>query len=338
MRNASVLLCLIAIFILGCGQDEPVTPQDLFAFNQPEHFPPPAYDLENDPITRAGVELGIKLFNDPRLSADRSVACSNCHAQAVAFADPQHRLSQGVNDATGTRNAPQITNLVFMSEFFWDGGVSHLDFVPINALESPVEMGNTLAEAVDFLQSDSDYPALFRAAFGTDTITSGLMLKAFSQFTNLLVSDRSKYDDVVLGRNNASFTADELAGKQLFDQHCSSCHTPPLFTSQGYANNGLDSTFTDEGRAAISGNPLDLGKFRIPSLRNVARTAPYMHDGRMATLPATLQHYNDGIIQSPTLAPELQSGIPLTPTEQEQIIDFLNTLTDWEFMSDERFN
>jgi len=331
-----IILFLLPLLAVACGEKE--VPQNPYAFRQPEHFPPPTYDLVSDPITREGVRLGKKMFNDPRLSVDNSVACSNCHVQAVAFSDPQHRLSEGVNGNQGTRNAPQISNLVFMKEFFWDGGVSHLDFVPINAIEHPAEMGSTLSEVVEFIRSDTEYPRLFREAFAVDTITSGLVLKAFSQFTNLLISDRSKYDDVTLGRNNTSYTTSEQAGKILFDQYCNNCHTAPLFTNKEYANNGLDEVFADEGRAGISGNPADLGKFKIPSLRNVARTAPYMHDGRMNTLAEVLEHYDHRIVVSPTLAPELASGIPLAETDQQAIIDFLHTLTDWEFVRDDRFN
>ncbi len=323
-------------FFTACGMDEPL-PQNPYTFHQPPHFPAPTYDFDRDPITEAGVKLGKKLFNDPRLSVDGSVACSNCHVQAVAFADPQHRLSVGVGDQTGLRNTPQIANLAFYREFFWDGGVAHLDFVALNAIENPVELGETLSNVVQKLQADADYRRMFREAFKVDSITSSWILKAFAQHSNFLISDRAKYDDVVLGRNDATFTEIEQLGEQLFITHCANCHEAPLFTNQSYANNGLDAEPADEGRAAISGQLADFGKFRIPSLRNVARTAPYMHDGRFEDLYQVLDHYSHGIQSSPTLAPELANGIPLSTTEKEAIIAFLHTLTDWEFMQDERF-
>ena len=332
----TLIILFISVLLAG-GDDDDLLLDHPYEFKQPEHFPAPVYDLERNPITGAGFLLGKKLFNDPRLSSDRSVACSSCHAQAVAFADPQHRFSQGVDGRFGNRNAPQMANLAFMREFFWDGGVADLDFVPINAIEHPDEMGSSLADVVAFLQTDAEYPALFNTAFSVDTITSALVLQAFAQFTNLLISDRSKYDDVVLNRNDAAFTAIELRGEQLFNQHCANCHQPPLFTNQGFANNGLDAEFTDEGRAGISGNPLDIGKFRIPSLRNVTRTSPYMHDGRFDSLEEVLDHYSAGITNSPTLASELSNGIDLTPEEKIAIIEFLGTLTDYEFIRDQRF-
>ncbi len=333
MKYLPLLLCCLSI----CACSPAEQPADTYAFHQPEHFPPPAYDLGRNPVSEAGFKLGKKLFDDPRLSSDRSVACNNCHVQATAFADPQHRLSQGVFERTGTRNAPQIANLAFYDEFFWDGGVSHLDFVPTNAIENPLEMDESLAGIVAFLRNDPEYPGLFQNVFATDTITSGLMLHAFSQYMLLLISDRAKYDDVVLGRNGASFTPAEARGERLFEDNCAGCHRPPLFTNQDFAGNGLDELSVDEGRAAISGLAADRGKFRVPSLRNVARTAPYMHDGRLPSLEAVLDHYATGIIPSANLAPELRNGIPLTPQEQQDIITFLETLTDWEFVSDERF-
>ncbi len=329
----------IVLTVLACQQTEE-TPINPYQFQVPDHFPPPAYRLENNPITKAGFELGKKLFNDPILSRDGSVACSNCHSQAVAFADPQHRLSVGIDNRIGIRNAPPLANLAFFEAYFWDGGVTHLDFVPINAIESEFEMGDRLIDVVQKLNAHSEYPSLFQEAFERqDTINAPYLLHALSQYMNLLISANSKYDQHLA--KQASLTLDELEGLMLFEKNCASCHSGALFTNQQYANNGLDSIFTDTGRALISEGIDDLGKFRIPSLRNVALTAPYMHDGRFATLEAVLEHYNTGIIQSATLAPRLtqdgQAGILLSAKEQAQIIQFLETLTDHEFISNELF-
>ncbi len=332
-----IVLLSFTLSLLGsCGEEEIVL-QDTYSFQVAAHFPPAVYDFERNPITEAGVRLGKRLFNDPGLSSDGSVACSNCHIKSIAFADPQHRLSVGVGDRIGRRNTPMIANMAFYREFFWDGGVAHLDFVPINAIENPVEMDASLASVVERLRADDTYRRQFRVTFGQDTITSGLLFQAFSQYMALIVSDRSKYDEVVLGRNQASFSPLEQAGEQLFKLHCANCHQPPLFTNQDYANNGLDSSPSDEGRAAISGRATDWGKFRVPSLRNIALTAPYMHDGRFQDLNQVLTHYRLGIQSSPTLAPELDGGLAFSEADQAAIIAFLATLTDWEMLRDTRF-
>jgi len=311
-----------------------------YEFVQPSHFPPPTYSFDNNPITEKGFKLGRKLFNDPILSLDQSIACSNCHSKSVAFADPQHRLSVGIDDKVGIRNSPALANLAFMDAFFWDGGVTHLDFVPINAIESDFEMGERLQHVVAKLNQHREYPALFESAFeGTDSINAPLLLHALSQYLNLLVSADSKYDRYIKKEENLSES--ELAGLVLFEQKCSSCHEGVLFTDQTFRNNGLDTEFSDQGRAVISEGEEDKGKFRVPSLRNVALTRPYMHDGRFQTLEAVLEHYNTGVKWSATLDPVLQEGstlgLTLTAQEQTQILDFLHTLTDRSFIADEIF-
>lgn len=335
------LLAAIAGTLLSCRlENEPAILSSPYQFVRPAHFPEPTYTFRNNPITEAGFLLGKRLFDEPLLSVDGSVACSNCHVQAVAFADPQHRLSVGVDDRAGTRNAPGIANMAFMEEFFWDGGVTHLDFVPLNAIENPVEMDETMANVVRKLNVHPEYPALFRKAFGpVDSINAPLMLQALSQFMVLLVSADSAYDRYLL--KEGELTAEQLNGKALFEKKCAGCHSGLLFTNQSYRNNGLDSLFADPGRARISEWDGDLGKFKVPSLRNVALTAPYMHDGRFATLEEVLGHYASGVKHSPTLAPELQVdgrlGIELTEEEKRRIIDFLHTLTDWSFVRNPLF-
>lgn len=233
-----------------------------------------------------------------------------------------------------------MANLAFLNAYFWDGGVTHLDFVPINAIESEFEMGEQLSSLVEKLNGHSRYPSLFRDAFGDhDTINAPLVLHALSQYMNLLISDNAKYDQYV--RKEVSLSTEELAGLRLFEKNCTSCHSGALFTNQQYANNGLDTVFSDIGRALISEGLADNGKFRIPSLRNIALTAPYMHDGRFATLEEVLEHYNSGVKASVTLAAELQElgrqGIPLSKPEQARIIEFLHTLTDYAFITNELF-
>ena len=334
------LIIGIFLMLLSC-ETEVITPSNsVYSLRQPDYFPPIAYNIERNPITKTGFELGKKLFNDPILSIDNSVACSNCHVKAVAFTDPQHNPSVGVHEKTGTRNAPMIANLAFQKEFLLDGGINHLDFVAVFAIENPNEMGHTLEGVVRKLNQSNDYKRLFRSAFPQiDTITSPYVLKALSQYMLLLVSDQAKYDQVI--RGEVVFSASEAAGYQIFNQNCASCHSGHLFTNQAFVNNGLDTKFTDPGRATITETPNDLGKFKVPSLRNIAVTAPYMHDGRFDSLKKVINHYRFGIQYSATLDTTLYKAgrctIQLSDQDVNNLIDFLMTLTDYDFLSNPVF-
>lgn len=337
MKNTWMLLLVLTI-LFSCSDESEIVEQ--LTFEKPAHFPDPTYSFQKNPVTEKGFRLGKRLFNDPILSRDFSVACSNCHVKGAAFTDPQHTLSVGVEERSGIRNAPSIVNMAFMAEFLWDGGIVHLDFVPPNAIENELEMDIPLASVIYRLNQHSEYPALFRAAFpNLDTITAPYFLQALSQYQVMLVSANSAYDKYKLGKGKLSQT--ELDGLALFNEKCSSCHSGELFTDQGYFNNGLDSLFKDEGRARITESHTDLGKFRVPSLRNVTHTSPYMHDGRFRTLEEVLDHYSDGVVYSPSLAPALQQagkkpGIPMSKEEKQRIIAFLKTLTDYSLLSDPR--
>ena len=332
--------CLVCIVMFSCGQENPEV-DTIYLFEQPSNFPTATYTFRNNPVTKEGFELGRKLFFDPLLSKDGSISCNNCHIQATAFADgQQHPLSVGINDKLGIRNAPALTNLAFMSEFFWDGGVTHLDFVPINAIEADFEMGETLTNVVSKLNAHSEYPELFKKAFDADKVTSPFMLQALSQFMVMMVSANSPYDKYVR-LEGVKLNEEELAGLELFEKKCQSCHSGALFSDFSYRNNGLKPTSNDEGRGRVSEHVSDMGKFRVPSLRNVKLTAPYMHDARFSTLREVLDHYASGVVESPVLDANLkendQLGIPMNADEKLKIIAFLNTLTDSEFTSDKRF-
>lgn len=325
----------LLFFVFGCQEPE-VQVDKPYVFRQPEHFPKATYTLDNNPITKKGFLLGKKLFNDPMLSRDGSVACSNCHQQGTAFADSQqHPLSRGVDDQEGIRNAPSLANMAFIPEFFWDGGVTHLDFVPLNAIESAFEMDESIENVMVKLNKSETYQTLFKEAFNTDEITTPYLLHALSQFMVMMISDNSKYDDYLRGEE--ALSSDELAGMELFEAKCESCHAGVLQSDFSYRNNGLDAIPLDSGRTRITENANDWGKFRVPSLRNVELTAPYMHDGRIETLDEVLEHYNSGIQTYKTLDPSLENGIALSIDERAKIIFFLNTLTDREFTSDPKF-
>lgn len=323
--------------LAGCrGGTEVPEPQGT-RFVAPAHFPPVTYTFARNPVTEAGFQLGRMLFYDPILSRDSTVSCASCHLQAKAFTDPIHRLSVGVDDRRGTRNAPAIQNLAFREHFFWDGGVGHVDFISVNPIENEVEMDEAMGRVVQKLRRHADYVARFRRAFGTDSLDSRQVLHALSQFMVMLVSADAPYDRAM--RGEALLTTTEAAGQRLFLQACGSCHPPPLFTDDAFRNNGLDTDFAgDPGRARITELPEDRGKFHVPSLRNVALTAPYMHDGRFSTLDDVLDHYGRGIRASPTLDPLLHAGgTALTAEERQQLLAFLHTFTDRTFTHDARF-
>lgn len=333
-----VCLSYVALLLVSCSKQSGEVEE--FRFIKPDHFPSSTYNFELNEITEEAFLLGRKLFYDPLLSIDGSVACANCHQQGTAFADgQQHPFSIGVDNEIGIRNAPALANMAFYKEFFWDGGVTHLDFVPINAIESDIEMKEDLNHLIQKLNASSFYQLQFKETFKIDSITSPYLFKALSQFMLMMVSANSPYDKWL--NNKGDLKAIEQEGLALFQDKCASCHEGVLFTNQEYRNIGLDSIYPDLGRATITENPMDVGKFRVPSLRNVALTAPYMHNARFWTLKEVLDHYDEGVLDVPNLANELNQGptrgIPLTEMEKEAIISFLKTLSDVEFIQDQNF-
>ncbi|GAA4307688.1 cytochrome c peroxidase [Mucilaginibacter gynuensis] len=341
-KSTVIIILLVLIAVIACrkGSNDAPQPDDV-RFVAPSNFPQPVYSFENNAVTKNGFELGRKLFFDSGLSIDGSVSCGSCHQPFAAFANLDHSVSHGVDNCLGTRNTPPLFNLVWQQEFMWDGGVRNIEVSPLNALTNPCEMANTLTNVVDVLNKSNQYPALFNKAFGTSTVTSQLMFRALTQFMSMLVSANSKYDKHIRKETGGDFSIDEEAGYQLFIQKCSVCHKEPLFTDLSYRSNGLDLYSEDRGRDSITQNEADRGKFRVPTLRNIEVTMPYMHDGRFNTLKRVLEHYNSGVKNNPNLDAELKkngvSGIPLTQTEQTQIIAFLKTLTDNDFIHDKRF-
>lgn len=315
---------------------------DTIQFKQPSNFRKPVYDFDKNPVTKDGFLLGKALFYDPLLSVDKTVACGNCHQASAAFANLGSALSRGIKNCKGTRNAPPLFNLAWQKEFMWDGRINNHEAVPVNALTNPCEMGNTMSNVLYTLQNHAGYPAEFKKVFGSDKITQEMVLKAIAQFTVMMVSANSKYDKYIRHEAGGAFTENEQAGYALFRQKCEACHTEPLFTDLSYRNNGLEETSIDIGRDSMTHQRADRGKFRVPSLRNIEITSPYMHDGRFYSLKEVLQHYNSGMKNHANLDPVFRQdgkvGIALSPTEQTQIIAFLKTLTDVDFINDRRFN
>ena len=304
-----------------------------FPFVVPKGFPPPVYRFQHNPRTKQGFELGRKLFYDGKLSRDGNFACSSCHQQFAAFATYEHRLSHGFNNQFSFRNAPGLFNLAWEKEMHWDGGINHIEVQPLAPLLDPHEMAEDLNQIIGKLKKDKSYPALFKQSFGSPGITSQRILKALAQFTASLVSANSKYDK--MKRGEGRYDRYEQTGYEIFQQKCASCHREPLFTDFSYRNTGmdLDTTLNDFGRMRITGRREDSLKFRVPSLRNVFLTFPYGHDGRFSTISDVLEHYNSGVLQSPTLDSSLRKGIPISDNDRFYLISFLSTLTDSSFIN-----
>ncbi|MBO2007437.1 cytochrome-c peroxidase [Hymenobacter negativus] len=309
---------------------------------QPANFPAMAYALSQNPPDKATFELGRTLFYDARLSRDSTVSCGSCHQQFAAFANASHALSHGVGNRLGTRNSPALHNLRWRRELMWDGAVANLENQPLAPFTNPLEMGETLSSLLAKLNGDAEYRRRFTAIYGPGPIDSYRLLRALSQFLAALTSSNSRYDKAVRHEGGTTLSASESRGIALVASKCASCHATDLFTDESYRNNGLDAAFPrDSGRAQISGQPADVGRFKVPTLRNVALTAPYMHDGRFQTLAQVLAHYDHGVIASPTLDPALRPpggrlGIALTTQEQDDLLAFLQTLTDQSFITDSR--
>lgn len=327
-------------FILSCkktdsGSNTSTTPMKL---EMPAGWPSPHYSFTNNPLTIEGFELGKKLFYDGRLSKDGNFACASCHQQFAAFATFDHDFSHGFNNQFTKRNAPGLFNLAWHKDFHWDGGINHIEVQPLAPITAQNEMAETMESVVSKVQADAGYRSMFGKAFGDEIVTSQRMMKALASFMNAMVSYNSKYDKVK--RGEASFTNPENTGYALFKSKCASCHTEPLFTDLSFRNNGLSENVAirDKGRMHITSDPDDSLKFKVPSLRNVLLTFPYMHDGRFKSPLMVMDHYSSGIQQSATLDPLLKNGIALSSMDKLYLLEFFKTLTDSTFINDKRFS
>ena len=302
----------------------------------PPGFPQNVTVFDNNPLTEEGFALGRKLFYDGRLSRDGNFPCASCHQPFAAFSTYDHTFSHGFDNSFTTRNAPGLFNLAWETSFHWDGGVNHLEVQPLSPLTAPNEMAEDLGNVLRKLGADTAYHRMFKAAFGSDSINSQRMLKALAQFTGSLVSAGSKYDLYKQGK--ATFNEIEVSGYNIYKAKCASCHPEPLFTDGSFRNNGLTiNSLGDLGRMRITGNQNDSLKFKVPSLRNLLLTYPYMHDGRFVNLQQVLDHYSGGIVQSLTLDPLLKEGIPLSAQQKGDLLVFLSDLTDYAFTKDPRY-
>jgi cytochrome c peroxidase len=353
-------LLFVSILLCSCKKDEqaktPPWETGPYAISIPKHFGD--YRLpEDNPLTKEGIALGRMLFYEKKLSNNNTISCGSCHQQKFAFSDDKV-FSTGSEGIMGKRNSMSLANLIWAKNFFWDGRAKSLEEQALIPIQDPLEMHQTLDEAVAKLQNTAEYPKLFKLVFGSEQITAQNIAKALAQFERTLISSDSKFDRFL--QNKYTPTVSEFNGKELFFTHpeagrlrggnCLDCHGGNLTMLNTFHNNGLDANPTDPGREGVTGQSFDIGKFKAPSLRNIALTAPYMHDGRFETLEEVLDHYNDHIQRSQTLDPLILEAsnepilaggsvkLHLTTQEKKDIIAFLHMLTDSTFIQNKAFS
>ncbi|MEO6903471.1 MAG: cytochrome c peroxidase [Bacteroidia bacterium] len=311
----------------------------------PENFFDMKIPMDN-PLTVEGVELGRKLFYEPLLSGNNKISCGTCHQQKYAFADSSVAFSRGVDGVKGNRNTMTLFNLGWSNRgLFWDGRSANLESQVIEPIKNPAEMHESLENAVGKLQKSKVYRSLFKKAFGSKTITSKMIMYAIAQFERTIISSNSRYDKFVRKEKGGYLTAIELKGLNLFSSsekgECFSCHLlNGLLTSFTYNNIGLEYIAKDSGRYNVNFSCNEIGAFKTPSLRNIALTAPYMHDGRFQTLDQVMDHYNDGFKYSPNLDRIIYKRVKgnLSVEEKKCIIEFMKTLTDSVLISDPKYS
>lgn len=343
-----IMVLVFFIITPGFGFHHNTTP---YPFPNLLFFPKMPVNASN-PVTIEGVELGRHLFYDPILSMDSTLSCAGCHKQESAFSDGPNTFSKGINGDLMTRNTMPLFNLAWYPALFWDGRATSIEDQAFHPVRAHNEMNLNWKEAERRINQSSFYKKMFQRAFGNQPIDSILIARAIAQFERSLISYNSKFDRII--RGEANFTADELKGFELMNDtrkggclHCHSSDGDALGTSMKFSNNGLDAIFSpadysDKGYGIITGKQTDMGLFKIPSVRNLAFTAPYMHDGRFKTLDEVLDFYSEGVNQSVNVDSKMEfahrGGAHLTCDEKRQIISFLNTLNDSTFITTPAFS
>lgn len=347
-----IFVVTVSLFFFSFQYDRRKT--DPYPLQYPSYFGGRFTIPEDNPLTKEGVHLGRLLFYEPKLSKENKITCGTCHQQKLAFTDGKS-FSEGVDGTLTKRSSMSLVNLLWVRNFFWDGRVNSLEAQAIVPLTDAHEMGQSLEDAASKLKATTLYPELFRKAFGASEITGDLILKSLAQFERTLISADAPYDKYLTG--SYTLTEEELKGMKLFmttpspernirGGNCGHCHGTPKLFSELFHNNGLDSIPKDPGRMEFTNQSIDEGRFRVPTLRNIALTAPYMHDGRFKTLEEVLNHYNEHIQQSATLSPFIANAtneaggksLMLTEPEKKEIIAFLHTLTDSTFINNPEFS
>lgn len=303
----------------------------------------PIHAAPENPSTVEGIALGRRLFHDVLLSDDYSQSCATCHVQANGFSDPR-ALSIGTNGAAGHRNAMAIINPGWDERFFWDGRRNSLERQAHDPVVNPIEMRNTWPVVVSRLQGHPEYPALFKAAFGDENVDSNRVVNAIAQFERTLISFNSRFDRFQYMGDSTALNEQEARGLDIFmrEGHCVDCHREPLLSDHGLRNNGLEWPAVDSGFGALTGNPSHIGSFKVPTLRNIAQTAPYMHDSRFATLEEVVNFYaHDVQVNSPNLDGHMDpwrfGNVNLTPENEADLVAFLHALSDVDFLTNTAF-
>lgn len=338
-KVGSLLFVGLIILALACSRkdhiDTPSIANPEIQLNIPLGFPALNKWVAQNKPTKYGVELGRKLFEDKKLSGNNTVSCSSCHNPTHAFTD-NHPQAIGIYQRVGLRNTPPIQNMAFMKFYNWDGNIRQLEKQPLVPIITHEEMNSSIVEAINKIKNEADYKLLFKKAFGDSDITPDRMYRSIAQYEYTLISANSKYDKVQRNEGEA-FSIIEASGYQIFKMKCASCHKGELFTDQSFRNVGfpLNPSTEEAGRARVTGIPEDYMRFRVPSLRNIAYTAPYGSFGQFPTLQAVLDYFDKGVLQSGNLDPILKekgNRIPMSQMEKKQLIAFLHTLSDDDFV------
>lgn len=339
--HSTMILGLVWLLLIttSCRQEisEPVHDDTPYHYELPAGFPTPVASAEN-PQTQAKVDLGRRLFYDPILSADQTISCNSCHRQELAFTDDQ-AVTPGVEGRLGFRNAPTLANVAYASRVHKDGGVPKLDMQAGTPIEDKFEMDLSIFVAAERLNADAEYRDAFLRAFGREA-NAFTITRALAAFQRTLISGNSPYDQYTYQNQASALSEAETRGMELFfsdELACNSCHEGFNFTNQAFTNNGTKLDYSsDPGRYRVTLDSLDIGKFRVPTLRNVALTAPYMHDGSFPDLERVIAHYNEGglghVQQDERIRP-----LGLSPQQQSDLKAFLESLTDESFITNPAF-
>lgn len=328
---------LLLIFSAGCKKDpieleEPVG----FTLKIPAGFPEMPFPIDNQ-FSQDRWQLGKKLFFDPILSRDGTISCSTCHKPELAFADDR-AFSPGIKNRPGVRNSTALANIGYHPYFLREGSVPTLEMQVLVPVQEHNEFDHSMPEIAEKLNLLPEYVALSKDAYGKDP-DPWVITRALGVFQRTLISGESAYDSYNYGGDNSALTADQIRGMNLFFSNrtnCSSCHNGFNFTNYSFENNGLDSVYTDPLRMRFTNNSSDRGKAKVPSLRNVGLTAPYMHDGRFQYLEQVVEHYNSGGKNNPNKS-SLVQPLNLNPQEKSDLTAFLNSLTDHQFSNNKYF-
>ncbi|WP_336514930.1 cytochrome-c peroxidase [Pollutibacter soli] len=353
MARSSVAIGVIILLVILMSLLS-YLPAPGYEIKYPSYFGDRIFIPADNPTTEAGVKLGRMLFYETSLSKSNTISCATCHQQQLSFTDGK-KFSTGVDGTMQKRNTMSLANLLWVRNFFWDGRAAGLEEQAKTPLTDPHEMGQSLQISAKKLRKKQAYPSLFKKAFNSDTIKEAMIVKALAQFQRTLVSAESRYDKYLRGEYKP--TVSELNGIALFyaapdpikgmrGADCAHCHGGPKTYTELFQNNGLDSIPSDRGRELFTGNDFDRGRFRVATLRNIALTAPYMHDGRFNTLEEVVDHYNEHVSNNILTSPFLRNRsnelngkqLGLTNNEKKDILAFLHMLTDSSFISNKNFS